>query len=261
MPSNVPTLAPKTVDLWYVDLAKGWMGVDEPWGLLAADERDRAMRFVRLCDRNHFTLARALLRQFLGHYLHCPPAQITFSYTPQGKPLLANPHPQTIAFNLAHSQSIALFGFAELPAPSQPLLGVDIEQIRPMSEPEKLAQRFFAPSEYQALMQVPSEQRLTQFFRYWTGKEAYLKATGTGLSYGLDQVVLKPVENTVTLALTLPASATPAAQQWSVQQVIPHPEAIAAVAVAQTPCQFRYWQYGKPLASATLEHLQPTNPS
>jgi 4'-phosphopantetheinyl transferase len=246
IPQEIPPLVPNTVDLWYVDLAQGWLGKGDPWEGLSEDEQTRAMRFVRDCDRNHFTLARALLRQFLGHYLQQAPEQITFSYTPYGKPFLDATHYPQVAFNLAHSHSVALYGFGVMTEQAMPLLGVDIEQIRPMSEPEKLAQRFFAPSEYQALMQVSAEQRLMQFFRYWTCKEAYLKATGTGLSYGLDQVVLKPVKDNSPIDLALPEQAMPSATQWTVQQIIPHSQAMAAVAVAQTPCQFRYWQYGKP---------------
>jgi hypothetical protein len=58
--------------------------------------------------------------------------------------------------------------------------------------------------------------------------------------------VLKPVKDNSPIDLALPEQAMPSATQWTVQQIIPHSQAMAAVAVAQTPCQFRYWQYGKP---------------
>ena len=37
-------------------------------------------------------------------------------------------------------------------------------------------------------------QQVCQFLRYWTAKEAYLKAIGQGLGGGLSQVIVQPCE-------------------------------------------------------------------
>ena len=58
----------------------------------------------------------------------------------------------------------------------------------------KIAKRFFHPMEYEALMQCRDAESLRKlFFRYWTLKESFMKATGLGFQLPLDSfcVILK----------------------------------------------------------------------
>ena len=59
------------------------------------------------------------------------------------------------------------------------------EAIRPQVDWQALARRFFTLSEVQQLDELPAGEQLSAFFRIWTGKEAYLKACGAGLSLPL----------------------------------------------------------------------------
>lgn len=89
-----------------------------------------------------------------------------------GKPYLAD-YPE-IHFNLSHSGHMALAVFA----PRE--VGCDIEYIGKPNR--KLAKRFFCPSEYEYLLNQPDEQSVQrEFYRLWTLKESFLKATGLGL--------------------------------------------------------------------------------
>lgn len=63
-------------------------------------------------------------------------------------------------------------------------LGVDVERLRPISE--GVAQRFFSRAEYNALKNFPPEWSTRGFYECWTGKEAFIKAHGAGLSIPLD---------------------------------------------------------------------------
>ncbi len=54
----------------------------------------------------------------------------------------------------------------------------------------KLAKRFFSPPEQVLLQSLPESERTRTFYQLWTAKEAFLKATGQGISGGLDQVIL-----------------------------------------------------------------------
>ena len=67
-------------------------------------------------------------------------------------------------------------------------VGVDVEYVRPFSDEMGLADRFFTPCESAALRQLDAARRRETFFRLWTRKEAYLKAHGLGLSFGLERV-------------------------------------------------------------------------
>jgi 4'-phosphopantetheinyl transferase len=121
------------------------------------------------------------LRSLLAGYLGVPGAQIRFEYSASGKPQLApEQNPRGLQFNLSHSASQAVIAVgAELQ------LGVDIEKIREEVDTAALAQRFFSPREGAGLQALPVNLRVPGFFACWTRKEAFLKATGTGLSFPL----------------------------------------------------------------------------
>ena len=73
-------------------------------------------------------------------------------------------------------------------------IGVDVEQIRPLSEMQNIADRFFCSEEAAELMSLTANQREHAFFLCWTRKEAYIKAIGDGLSAPLNdfRVTVQP---------------------------------------------------------------------
>lgn len=50
---------------------------------------------------------------------------------------------------------------------------------------QRLANRYFATVEAEALRGLPAEQRRERFFRYWTLKESFIKALGVGFKLNL----------------------------------------------------------------------------
>lgn len=93
------------------------------------------------------------------------------------KPRLA--HVSGVSFNLSHA------GTKVMCAVSDSDIGCDVEQVRDIGM--KIARRFFCAEEYAALLRCESaESRNDLFFRYWTLKESFMKATGRGFQLPLD---------------------------------------------------------------------------
>lgn len=194
---------------------------------LSSDEQDRANRFYFEQHRHRYIAGRGILRKILGRYLGMEPEKVQFTYSSRGKPMLAGL--SQLMFNLSHSENLALYAVTR-----DRLLGVDIEYLRPMSDLDGLAKRFFLPTESAVLRSLPPKQQAETFFRYWTCKEAYLKATGDGLSQ------LEQIE--VSLTPGEPAKLQTSAD-WSLTEIIPADNYAAAVVVAGIGCHLQYWQY------------------
>ena len=168
------------VDVWRVRLDERETPGPEI-SILSPDELRRASRFHFEKDRLHFCRCRSALRHLLGGYLQIPAAQIRFEYLTGRKPgLVAEQNPQSLQFNVSHSADMALIAVG-----SQHRLGIDIERIRSDVDTGSLAQRFFSLRERAGLQSLPDHLRVQGFFACWTRKEAFLKATGEGLSFPL----------------------------------------------------------------------------
>jgi 4'-phosphopantetheinyl transferase len=149
---------------------------------LSQDEKARSNRFHFERDKNHYIVARGLLRELLGGYLRRDPAELKFSYGAQGKPFLASANGSTeLCFNLSHSAGLAVYAIAP-----ERNLGIDAELVRPDYAKEDIARRFFSAREVDELLSLPAEKRDEGFFHCWTRKEAYIKARGMGLAIPLD---------------------------------------------------------------------------
>ncbi len=146
---------------------------------LTQDEQIRANRYMFTVDRQRFIAARGILRSLLAHYLNTSSDKIVFKYGLAGKPEIA--HPTTsLKFNLSHSSSTALYAFSWGSA-----LGIDIEVSQHRFSLESLTSSVFSVQEQTQLSAYPAQQRIDAFLRGWTRKEAFLKATGAGLSFPL----------------------------------------------------------------------------
>ena len=151
--------------------------------LLDEAEISRARRFYFERDRRRFTVARGLLRVFLGRYLNVPPESVAFGYTQRGKPFLLLPETE-FQFNLSHSGGKALFAFAR-----SHKVGVDVEAGERLGDDwPSLARRYFSAREQAELNALPEHQRRAAFLTGWARKEAYLKATGLGIADGLQTI-------------------------------------------------------------------------
>ena len=212
---------------------------------LAADELSRAERFYFQKDRQHFIVARRLLRAILSRYLDMKPGQLRFCYSDHGKPSLAPMSGQkTLNFNLSHSDGLALYGITRGRE-----IGIDLERVRPVAEVEQIAERFFSAQENAVFRTLPASLKHEAFFTCWTRKEAYIKARGEGLSLSLDQfdVSLVPGEP----AMLLSTRGDPReALRWLLRELMPGPGYVAALAVEGHDWRLAYWQFPESTSEA-----------
>jgi len=204
---------------------------------LSADEQARAECFHFQKDREHFIVARAVLRDILSRYLNRQPDALRFRYNNYGKPFLARElSGNKLRFNVSHSYGLALYAITR-----DREIGIDLEHMRSDLAIEQIAERFFSPREVTMLRTLPGNMQKEAFFNCWTRKEAYIKARGEGLStpLSLDQfdVSLAPGE----AAVLLRTKEEP--YRWSLYKLDPAPGYIAAFAAEGKRCQFRCWQW------------------
>jgi 4'-phosphopantetheinyl transferase len=200
------------------------------WPLLSAEEQGRAQRFYREILTTRYVVAHGALRTILAGYVGDRPEALEFVTGAHGKPALVprSPDAPSIEFNLSHSDDLALIAVAR----SRPV-GVDVERWSDSVEHLELAERFFSPVEHSNLLTLASEPELVApgFFSAWTRKEAYMKATGYGISRGLHHfdVTLAPDEPAKLLQDRLDATAS---DRWMMVALSPAAGYSGALVVA-----------------------------
>jgi 4'-phosphopantetheinyl transferase len=222
LPRRVP-LGPDEIHLWLVSLDRPPAPLPTLQSTLSSDERERASRYHFDRDRRRYATSRGVLRAILASYLELDPDALTFQYSPHGKPSLAAD--AELRFNLSRSGEQLLVGVN-----LNREIGVDVECLRPMSDLDAIARRFFAPTEAAKLAALPDAVRTRAFFECWTRKEAFIKAVGEGLSMPLDSFEVAFGPDTLAALLSVGGS-EPSAREWSLWGVEPAANVLAAVAL------------------------------
>lgn len=244
-PANSPSavqepLTDGQLHVWTVGLSDHAPSARD-WGLLSREEDAKARRFHFQKHREQYVLAHAALRQILAAYAEVLPQHLQFVAGAAGKPAIAvGQNGRNIEFNLSHSGDYAIVAVTRGRA-----VGVDIEQWNDRVEFLDLATHYFSPQEYTALLKLrdaPADL-MQGFFQAWSRKEAYLKATGAGITNGLHHfdVSLAPDEDAALLIDRTDASAT---TRW-VMMALPTADGYsAAVCVGAPVVGIRYWTFG-----------------
>jgi 4'-phosphopantetheinyl transferase len=154
-----------------------------PWATVLDDaERARAARFTFPAGRVSFIAAHALARAALAAAAGAPPAAFGFAIGAHGKPeARLDGRSAGVAFNLSHTDG--LVGVAAAASPGL-ALGFDLEPVARQIPPD-VARRCFGAAEAAGLDELPAPVRTEGFIRLWTLKEAFIKATGKGLTQDL----------------------------------------------------------------------------
>jgi 4'-phosphopantetheinyl transferase len=208
-------------------------------GVLTPDERAHVHRTRG--GRATARLSRGLLRLVLAHYLNLPPAEIEIDRScpdcgrPHGRPRLRR-RPETaieaIEFSVTHGGDLLVLAFA-----GNAPVGVDVEPIGALEDVcAELLDFTLTAAERLRLLEVPAPQRRRIFLRHWTGKEAILKALGTGLDVEPQAVTLPPFPIKGKASVTLPGS--PPVDLW-IRNVEVGPAHVCTLATGQEVRELR----------------------
>ncbi|MEQ7005665.1 4'-phosphopantetheinyl transferase superfamily protein [Actinopolymorpha sp. B17G11] len=167
--------------------------------LLDPVERTRRTAYRQRADADRFTLGRALVRIVVGGALRIPAAGVRLDSTcatcgePHGKPRLL--HEGAPGVSITHAGDRVLVAVSTAGS-----VGIDVESPggsggggsgssstagRDVSD---LAAYVLTPGERAHLWQLPARRQHAAFLRYWTRKEALVKATGRGLAHDLRRI-------------------------------------------------------------------------
>jgi 4'-phosphopantetheinyl transferase len=200
-------VAPATVTLW-----EGCLEPDDTLrDSLDDEERQQALRFPRLLDRERFTAARGTLRHILAHHLDIPPGALRFGYAAEGKPFL--PDYPDLRFSLSHADD----RFVVAVSRDGPL-GADLEGLPDERTIDGTVARVLAEPERALFARVERAGRAGWFAEVWTRKEACVKADGRGLGADLTRldVATAPPRVLVRQPETDAWSASP---RWTVRSI------------------------------------------
>lgn len=202
------------ISLWWIDLDdRRALQADAVHDLTAA-ERERAERFRFDRHRTRWLAARVALRRILARELGVALRDIAYDTLAHGKPTLGGAHAGALEFNLSRSGGCALVGVTRDVA-----LGVDVEAVKPIADIHAIAVGHFAAEERERLFALAPTDQVEGFYRIWTRKEAYIKATGTGLAQPLDRFAVS-LEPDPCAFIHLDGNRS-AAREWSLLQVVP----------------------------------------
>lgn len=138
---------------------------------------NKAVRYMKWQDQHACVFGKLLLMRILSDTGVNGSKLEDLKYTEYGRPYLHS----DFDFNISHSGNwvICAMGFNRK-------VGVDIEEIRPINIDDFKSQ--FTEKEMFNIKN--SVNSYDQFYRYWTKKEAIVKADGKGLNIDLKEIVI-----------------------------------------------------------------------
>lgn len=131
-------------------------------------------KYKRWQDAKSTILGRLLLAYGLQNLYQVDINNLKMGFSKDKKPFLEN---SSIQFNISHSNDVIVCAITSVGD-----IGVDVEKISEINVEDFKEQ--FSRSEYEAI--IGSSNVLEQFYRFWTQKEAIVKANGFGLHIPLN---------------------------------------------------------------------------
>ena len=182
------------VEIWHGKVTAEDAYYQAYWNVLDEAEQTQARKFKNALLHKRYVEVHGRLRNTLAQMLKQPPEKISIKKAGHGKPYLAD-HPE-LAFNISHSVDRLMIAIGR-----NSQLGVDIEICKERFNLSGLVDKCFAEEEASYWTKLPETQKNQAFYRFWTRKEAFVKATGHGIALGLNECVINPENPTEFLRI------------------------------------------------------------
>jgi 4'-phosphopantetheinyl transferase len=157
---------------------------------LSQKELSRAYSLAAGLHRSVYILSHGILRLILSYYSGIPPREIVFHTSPAGKPLMST---GTLLFNLSHVPNTVAIAVNQADE-----IGIDVEERISGFSPDEVAAQYFNAEDIASLRKANADESLKLFYTYWTRKEAFLKAIGTGFTNHMDHIHVSGKTNIFT---------------------------------------------------------------
>jgi 4'-phosphopantetheinyl transferase len=156
--------------------------------MLDDEDRARAARFRFEADRTRFVIAHGALRLIASNAVGLDHTAIMFAGPPRSglPPRLVGAREPTVNLSLSHAGP-----YVAIAVGIGCVVGIDVEAKRDVNDLDALAARALTRAESADLAAVQPDARSAVFLRWWTAKEAALKAQGCGLATPPDEVALR----------------------------------------------------------------------
>ncbi len=165
--------------------------LDEAIQRLPEPEQLRASRIRAETPRAAFVVGRLLLRSTVARIAAVLPKYVAIELESTGRPVLTGALGGYFV-SIAHSGPHVVVGFANQQ------IGVDVEQFRQSAPSPRLMARVCSADELRLLEKMNDDERAVAFMTVWTRKEAYGKAIGVGIGFGLRSITVGMSGSTIS---------------------------------------------------------------
>ena len=180
------------IHLWAISLNSDSTLINKCKSSLTELERNRISYYNFEQVQNNYVISQGGLRILLSSYLNIEPQKIDLRKHRKGKPFTADDN--SLCFNISNSGNYCVYAFSRAGE-----VGIDIEELRPLPDIDELIDKNFTEKEKNYITKN-EKLRDERFFRFWTIKEAYLKAIGEGMRLTPDNLEFS-IENDGTFKL------------------------------------------------------------
>ena len=220
----------------------------EYFALLSVAERKAQQGFHYKKDQRSYLVSHALVRKVLSLYSDKPAQDWMFAKGAHGKPRITPASAAaSLRFNLSHTADLCACVVTR-----DHRCGIDAEYTGRENKLLPIARRMFAATEVNSLLDVSEAELRQRFFYYWTLREAYVKALGTGMggsskAFHFNIDTHASAANCKQAVIEFAEDKKNSAGQWQFEVFQQNPEHVMAIALKSEGLRKTVqWQFMEP---------------